>query len=85
MSLDHFIRKKESCSAHFAWGALLGLLAALLARDPIITIPLTLFLGVTWEGVTCYLSGGSWIPSKLDVIPWVVGGIVALVLARWIL
>ncbi len=75
--LQYFLHKRESFSAHLAWGALLGLVAAHRAGDALLAIPLAACLGVAWELVSGRLTNGAWRPAPLDVVPWVLGGVLA--------
>lgn len=78
--LAYFWGKKESFSAHMAWGALLGLLAAHRVDDAFLAIPLAAFLGIGWEVATARITRGEWRPAILDVVPWVLGGGMAALL-----
>lgn len=77
-------KKTESFSAHVAWGALGGLLAAQLAGQSFVAIPVAAILGIAWEVLSERLSGGKWRPALLDVLPWALGGVLSA-LIEWVL
>ena len=83
--LAYFLAKKESFSAHAAWGALLGLVASHRLGDAFLAVLLATFLGIGWEVVTGHLSRGQWRPMVLDVVPWILGGCLAALLEEVVL
>lgn len=83
--LRHIYEKRESFSAHAAWGALLGLTISHRLENRLCAVPVAAFAGLLWEIIGDLVTAGKWRPRALDILPWMLGGCLAIFIEAVIL
>ena len=72
---DWWEKKRESASAHLAWGVVLGQKV----KDPKTAVLAGAATGFLWEVGTDIFSGGSWKMEPLDILPVVTGSLIGAI------